>query len=84
MSLLELLPSPVTPGGLEILVSPGASLVTPGALAQSCHSWKICTVVSLLELFPSQVYLPQNSNLVSGEHDHVRGDTMGHHFKLFS
>ena len=39
MSLLELL----------------QSHITPGALAQSCHSWSTCPVVSLLELYPRQV-----------------------------
>ena len=32
-----------------------SSLVTPGALAQSCHSWSSFPVVSLLELLPSRV-----------------------------
>ena len=48
MSHLELMPSSVTPGASAgesqnfsgVLLS--ASRVTPGALAESCHSWRSC------------------------------------------
>ena len=68
VSLLELLPSHVTPCALVSRVIPGAladeftsprgaflspSRVTPGSLAQSCHSWSFCAVVALLELLPA-------------------------------
>ena len=57
MSLLQLLPSRVTPGvpagefpsSRGVLLSP--IRVTPGTLAQSCHSCSPCQVASLLEVF---------------------------------
>ena len=61
MSLLELLPSCVTPGvpdgefliSSDVLLSP--SRVNPGSRARSCHSRSSCPVVSLQDLLPSHV-----------------------------
>ena len=58
---MELLASHVTPGALAdgITFFSGVLLShcgdTPLSLAQSCHYWRYCPVVSLLELLPSRV-----------------------------
>ena len=60
-SLLELLPSHVTPGDLAVSCHSRRScrrfsnLQRRTAFTQSCHSWISCPFMSLLELSPSRV-----------------------------
>ena len=65
MSILEHLPSRVMPGthGSEFQSSSGVMLspirVTHGSLAQPCHSWSSCPVMSLLELLSANFLFPE-------------------------